>query len=110
MKYKADVKVYMIYLKKKGVKEWFFSLFSSNKYMLNVIDMVVETYSSKIEDFLKMVEKESDEYLTKVIKKINYHIKSCTMEFNDNQRKKWNQIRDIYEKTKQKIIEIESKI
>ena len=37
--------------------------------MLNVIDMVVETYSSKIEDFLKMVEKESDEYLTKVIKK-----------------------------------------
>ena len=74
--------------KKKGVKEWFFSLFSSNKYMLNVIDMVVETYSSKIEDFLKMVEKESDEYLTKVIKKINYHIKSCTMEFNDNQQKK----------------------
>ena len=32
------------------------------------------------------------------------------MEFNDNQQKKWNQIRDIYEKTKQKIIEIESKI
>ena len=96
--------------KKKGVKEWFFSLFSSNQYMLNVIDMVVETYSSKIEGFLNMIEKESNEYLTKVIQKINYHIKSSTMEFSDIQKKQWNEIRDKYEKTKDKIIEIQNKI
>ena len=97
-------------LKKRGVKEWLYSMFSSSQYMINVIDMIVDTYKNKIEDFLKMIEKESNEYLTKVIHKINYHIKSSTMEFSGIQQKKWNEIRDKYEKTKDKIIEIQNKI
>ena len=74
---------------KKGFVEWFQSVFSSMKFMQNVIDMVVDTYSLKIENFLKMIEDESSEYLKKVIGKIDNHISSSTMQFNDTQKKKW---------------------
>ena len=94
---------------KKGFKEWFISFFSSYAYMQHVIDMVVETYSLKIEEFLKMIEKESINYLNQIIEKINYYIKASTIEFNGEQKKKWEQLCNTYEKTKTTIYEIENK-
>ena len=92
---------------KKGFVEWFQSVFSSMKFMQNVIDMVVDTYSLKIENFLKMIEDESSEYLKKVIGKIDNHISLSTMQFNDTQKKKWKIICEKYEETKAKILELE---
>ena len=92
---------------KKGFKEWFVSLFSSVKFMENVIDMVVDTYSVKIENFLNMIVDESNNYLTQVIDKIDYHIKSSTLQFTDSQQKKWKIICKKYEETKAKILELE---
>ena len=94
---------------KKGFKEWFISFFSSYAYMKHVIDMVLETYSLKIEEFLKMIEKESINYLNQIIEKINYYIKASTIEFNGEQKKKWEQLCNTYEKTKTTIYEIENK-
>jgi len=94
---------------RKGFKEWFISFFSSFDYMQHVIDMVIETYSLKIGNFLKMIEKESTNYLKQIIEKINYYIKSSTTEFNDSQKRKWKQLCKAYEKTKATIYEIEKK-
>ena len=94
---------------KKGFIEWFQSIFSSLKFMQNVIDMVVDTYSLKIENFLKMIEDESSEYLEKVIKKIDNHISLSTIQFNDTQKKKWKILCKKYEETKAKILELEKK-
>ena len=95
--------------KKKGFTEWIASVFSSMKFMQNVIDMVVDTYSLKIENFLKMIEDESNEYLKKVIEKIDNHIRLSTMQFNDTQKEKWKIICKKYEETKAKILELEKK-
>jgi len=95
---------------KKGFKEWFCSFFSSFYYLQNVIDMIVETYTSKIGSFLKMIENESNKYLNQIIEKIDNYINSSTMEFSDIQKKKWIELCDKYEKTKVKIMEIEKKI
>ena len=92
---------------KKGFKEWFISFFSSFSYMQNVIDMVVETYSSKIEQFLKMIENKSVKYLEIIINKINHYINASKIDFNENQKEKWEKLCNLYEKTKAKILEIE---
>ena len=94
---------------KKGFKEWFLSFFSSEIYMQNVIDMVVETYSFKIEEFMNIIIQESNNYLTIISNKIDHHINSFTMKISDNQKQKWKNICDKYEKTKAKIIEIENR-
>ena len=94
---------------KKGFIEWFQSFFSSMKFMQNVIDMVVDTYSLKIENFLKMIEDESLEYLKKVIGKIDNHINLSTMQFSDTQKKKWKILCKKHEETKAKILELEKK-
>jgi hypothetical protein len=95
---------------KKGFKEWFCSFFSSFYYLQNVIDMVVETYTSKIGSFLKMIENESNNYLNQLIEKIDNYVNSSTIEFSDIQKKKWTELCDKYEKTKGKILEIEKEI
>ena len=94
---------------KKGFKEWFLSLLSSQSYMNNVIDMIIETYSEKIENFLKMIIDESNDYLNEIISKINHHISSSTIRFDDIKKKKWKKICEIYNETKLKIIELEKK-
>ena len=93
---------------KKGFKEWLISLISSTTYMTNVIDMIVETYSEKLAKFIEMIENESTKYLNQIINTIEHHIKASEMEFNDVQKKKWKELCNTYEKTKAKIMEIET--
>ena len=95
---------------KKGVKEWFCSFLSSYYYLQNVIDLVVQTYTLKIGNFLNMIEKESNKYLTQIIKKIDDYTSSSTMEFTDFQNKKWLELCEKYEKIKSQIMEIENNI
>ena len=94
---------------KKGFKEWFVSLISSETYLQHVIDMIVETYSEKIKDFLEMIQEESINYLNQIMEKIDNNIKSSAMEFNDSQKEKWKRLCESYEKTKAEIIKIENK-
>lgn len=94
---------------KKGFKEWFVSLISSEIYLQHVIDMIVETYSEKIKEFLDMIQKESINYLKQIMEIIDNNIKSSTMEFNDSQKEKWKILCESYEKTKSEIIKIENK-
>ena len=94
---------------KKGFKEWLYSLFSSFSYLQNIIDMVVDTFSKKIDYVLKIVNTESNNYLEDAIRSIGHNVNSVTLEFNDEQLKKWKELRDSYEKTREIIMKIKIK-
>ncbi len=94
---------------KKGFKEWFCSLFSSISYLQNIIDMVVDTFAKKIEYILKIVSSESENYLNDGIRNIEHNVKSATLEFDDEQLKKWKELCDSYQKTREIIMEMKIK-
>jgi predicted Zn-dependent protease with MMP-like domain len=96
-------------LAKKGFKEWFYSLFSSMSYLKNIIDMVVDTYSKKIDYALNIIDTESSNYLDEAVRSIEHNVGSATLTFNDEQLKKWNELCNSYEKTREIIMKIKIK-
>ena len=94
---------------KKGFKEWFYSLFSSYSYLQNIIDMVVDTFTKKIDYILKIVSSESDNYLIDGIRTIEHNVESATLKFDDEQLKKWKDLCDSYQKTREIIMEMKIK-
>ena len=96
-------------LAKKGFKEWFYSLFSSMSYLKNIIDMVVDTYSKKIDYVLNIIDTESSNYLDEAVRSIEHNVGSATLTFNDEQLKKWNELCNSYEKTREIIMKIKIK-
>ena len=94
---------------KKGFKEWFYSLFSSYSYLQNIIDMVVDTFTKKIDYILKIISSESDNYLNDGIHTIEHNVESATLKFDDEQLKKWKDLCDSYQKTREIIMEMKIK-
>ena len=94
-------------ISQKGFKEWFVSLFSSVHFLGNVINMIIETFrQKKIGLNISIVRDKIDEYLVGNSIKINNWINCVTLEFNDEERKKWNNLCKSYEKTREKIISL----
>jgi len=83
-------------LAKKGFKEWFCSLFSNKAYLQNIIDMVVETFAKKIDYVLKLIDTESSNYLSEAVRTIEHNVGSATLNFNDEQLKKWKELCGSY--------------
>ena len=94
---------------KKGFKEWFCSLFSDKSYLQNIIDMLVDTFSKKIDYILKIISTESNNYLNEASRTIELNINSATLSFNDEQLKKWKDLCDSYQKTREIIMKIKMK-
>ena len=93
-------------LYKKGFKDWFYSLFSSQYYLENIIDMIIETFLGKIDPIFVMLLEYTNAYLDdlkRIIEKTELYL---TLQFNDEQLKIWNELKKLYEETRQKIIEI----
>ena len=93
-------------LAKKGFKEWFCSLFSNKAYLQNIIDMVVETFAKKIDYVLKLIDTESNNYLSQALTTIEHNVGSATLNFNDEQLKKWKELCSSYEKTREIIMKL----
>ena len=97
-------------LNKKGFIQWIYSCFSNNGYLKNVIDLILEAYSINIYKTLDKIDKKTEEYLNDVLNIIDRNIESSTLEFNKKQKEKWDKLCEIYNNTKIKIKEIESKL
>ena len=97
-------------LNKKGFIQWINSCFSNNGYLKNVIDLILEAYSINIYKTLDKIDKKTEEYLNDVLNIIDRNIESSTLEFNKKQKEKWDKLCEIYNNTKIKIKEIESKL
>jgi predicted Zn-dependent protease with MMP-like domain len=96
-------------LLKKGFKEWFYSLFSNMSYLQNIIDMVVDTFAKRIDYVLKLIDTESSNYLSEAVRTIEHNVGSATLNFNDEQLKKWKELCGSYEKTREIIIKLKIK-
>ena len=94
---------------KKGFKDWFYSLFSSKNYLENIIDMMIETFMSKIEYVFNVLQKSAKSYLNDLTRLIDQNVNSVTMKFNDEQLVIWKSLCLNYEKTREIIMKIQNK-
>jgi len=92
---------------KKGFKDWFCSLFSSKNYLQNIIDMMIDTFMSKIEYVFKVLQKNVKNYLNELIHLIDQNVNFVTMKFNDEQIEIWKSLCLSYEKTREIVLKIQ---
>ena len=95
---------------KKGIINWFNSLFSDFYYIDNIIDILIDTSSKSINTIFDLIKNESNNYFTKYLKKIHLLVKSLTFKFNDEQEKKWKKLCDSYEQKRTKINQIKNNL
>ncbi len=96
-------------ISQKGFKEWFISLFSSQNFLENVIDMIIDTFQEKkISLNIGMIKDKINDFFNGNLNKINNWISCVTMKFNNEEYKKWKNLCISYDKTREKIIELKS--
>ena len=97
-------------LYKKGIISWFNSLFSDFIYLDNILDILIDTSSKAINSIFDLIKKESNNYLSLYLRKINLLVESATLEFNDEQEKKWKKLCNSYELKRKKFNKIKKKL
>ena len=93
---------------KKGFKDWFCSLFSSKIYLENIIDMMIDTFMSKIGYSFKLLQSNSKNYLNALKHNIEQNANSITMKIDEEQLGKWKDLCNSYEKTREIIMKIQN--
>ena len=95
---------------KKGIIEFFNSLFSDLSYLENIVDVLIDTSLKKISFILDLIEEESRIIINSNYKKISFLIKMACLEFTDEQKKIWEELCDLYKDTRTNLINIKSNI
>ena len=95
---------------KKGIKEWFNSLFSDLNYLENIIDILIDTSLIKINSIFDIIKEESIDYLNSLFNKIILLFEAATLEFDEEQKKKWTEFCNLYESKRENIINIKNQI
>ena len=93
-----------------GFKEWLNSLLSYKSKCKNIIQMLIDTSLKKMDNTFKLIKEKSQNYLTDFLNFMEFVISSATIKFTEEQRKKWVELCNIYEKKKEEIIKIKDKI
>ena len=92
---------------KKGFLDWFSSLFSSKTYLEKIIDIMIDTFLSKIGYVFKVLQKSAKNYLNELKRLIEQNVNLVTMKFNEDQLAKWKDLCASYEKTREIILKIQ---
>ena len=95
---------------KKGIFEWFSSIFSHYKYLVNIYDIIVNTFIKKIEYIIKAMNEQYENYINHLIDIIMVRSNSITIEFTEEQKKKWESVFDVYRDIRSIIISINEKL
>jgi len=95
---------------KKGIKDFFDSLFSDLTYLENILDILIDTSLKKINFIFELIKEESIHYLQKNFNFIQLLAKAASLEFNGEQKKKWENLCKFYEKTRKKLTNIKNEI
>ena len=91
---------------KKGFLEWFSSIFADYKCLLNFYDIILNTFIRKIDYILKSMKEQYENYINNLIDIINFRANSITVEFTEDQKKKWEILIDLYQDIRSNIIDI----
>ena len=86
----------------KGFKEWIKSPFSTIKYFQNSLDIILNSFSKKIDYIIYLIIEELTKFIEKAYKDFNEIYKICTKyarEISDS----FNQLQIFYEEQKHKI-------
>ena len=95
---------------KKGFKEWIFSYIFDDNYLKNVYDLILDTFTNKINYILKLLIEEYEDYINHIKNLINANVKSTCIQFNADQKKFWDTLSTTYEDIRSSIIDIKLKI
>ena len=79
---------------KKGISEWFNSLFSDLSYLENIIDILIDTSLKKINFIFDLIKEETYDCYTKISYFIEFLVNSASLEFNGEQKKIWKKLCD----------------
>ena len=88
---------------KKGFKDWICSLFSSEKHLTTVIDMMVETLSNKFIYISDLLSEKCQLYKSKILCWLRNLQNSSLTEFSKTEATKWKELCLNYEKNRDNI-------
>ena len=91
---------------KKSRWEWLVSLFSNQKYLHNIIEIICDNFSERIEYVIKLIETESNNYLDEAKESIDLNVTNLTLSFTNQQKDKWGELGLSYQTIKKKIYDI----
>ena len=91
---------------KKGFVEWFSSIFSDYKCLLNFYDIIVNTFINKIDYILQSMKEQYEIFINNLIDIINFRANSITVEFTEEQKKIWETLIDLYQDIRSNIVDI----
>ena len=96
--------------KEKGFTKWLSSLFSNYKYLINISEIVLNTFINKIEYILRTMNEEYSRYINNLIDTINIITNSTTIQFTEEQEKTWDELNDLYKDIRSNMIDIKLEI
>lgn len=89
----------------KGFKGWFFSLFSSQYTLENIIDMIIKTSLDKINWIFMILINSTYNYLNELKRSIDICAAAATLKFNDDQLAIWKDLQSCYKNQLKPLIE-----
>ena len=95
---------------KKGIKEFFNSLFSDLTYLENIIDILIDTSLKKINCILDLIHDESTSLINGYYKGIQFLIRMACSDFTDEQKKIWKELSNLYKQFRNNLIDTKSEI
>ena len=95
---------------KKGIKDFFNSLFSDLNYLENIIDILIDTSLKKINFILDLIGKESNNLVKSYYKGIILFMNMASVDLTDEQKKIWNDLCSLYKKRRIDIINSKTNI
>ena len=95
---------------KKGFKEWIFSAFSKEHYLINIIELLVLSLLKKMEYILDLIIGYLKNYIEDLFHSIEKSILLSTTTFTSEQLKYWEEIKALYKDIKSKIIPLKDKL
>ena len=94
----------------KGFKEWIFSAFSKEHYLINVIELLVLSLIKKMEYILDLIIEHLKRYIEDLFHSIEKSIHLSTITFTKEQLEYWEEIKEFYKDIKSKIISLKDKL
>ena len=95
---------------KKGFLEWFSSILSDYKCLLNFNDIIVNTFIRKINYILRLMKEQYEIYINNLIGIINFRANSITVQFTKEQKEIWENLIELYQDIRSHIIDIKFKL
>ena len=79
-------------------------------YLENILEILIDTSLKKINSIFELIKVESIHYLQKNFNFVQLLARAASLEFDDEQKKKWEQLCKSYKNTRIKLTNIKKEI